>query len=506
MRKLMTWLVLLTLILTMAPGAYAEGPFRMAGYDPEELTQHVWTSNLFFTRMEEKTGVSLTLEQYTTEAAWQSMKDAMLATGDDMPDALFKAELTPAETEALYQAGRLIDLRPYLEENCPNLMALLNQNPEWARDIMQPDGAIVALPTIDELQFNNAMWINTTWLHNVGMEMPTTAEELTEVLRAFKKYDANLNGKGNDEIPLTFCSLWDLRFLAHAFGINANDYYVTTKDGVVSEVLTTEENRAFLEWCRMLWDEGLLDLNGFTGLRNMSMAAQEEDDADAVYGVMLAPSPAELVTNANLAQYALLPPLRYNGQQVYRDLTGDVVRGTFAITSACKDPAALLRWVDFLYTDEGFILAEAGQEGVEFDWNDDGTWLWQETGEYLISTVLPEATIRSGVCTPGLASVSFQQKIDSAATLKVVESLLALKAIDSVPYPLVNLTQEQQARVDALHLSISNYAELQMVWFVVGDVPLNDTTWAEFCARVKELGMDEAVSIWQAALDARMKH
>ncbi len=504
MRKLMVWLMLSVLLLTLAPGAYAEGPFRVAGYDPE-AADHDWPTNLFFTRMQEKTGVELTLEQYETNESWQAAKAAMLSGEGELPDALFKAELTSDETRTLYEAGKLIDLRPYLAENCPNLTALLAAHPEWEKDIALQDGAIVALPAIDELQFNNSMWINTLWLKNVGMAMPTTVDELTEVLRAFKKYDANLNGDSRDEVPLTFMSLWDLRFLAHGFGVNANDYYMTVQEGVVSQTLTTDANRAFLTWLNTLWTEGLLDLNGFSGLRDMSISAGTSEDSPAVYGVMFAGSPASMVPSGHLEEYALLMPLTYEGRQVYRDLTGDVIRGTFAITSVCKDPAALLRWVDLLYTEEGFVLSEIGREDVEYSVNDDGTWLWLETGEVLTSEILPNATIRSGASMPGYASVAFQQKIDNAATVRIIDELLRLKAVDTMPYPLVDLTKEQQSRIAELHGGIGKYAETQMVWFVVGDVPLNDETWAAFCAQVQELGIEEEVSIWQEALDARMK-
>ncbi|MDD6050698.1 MAG: hypothetical protein PUC00_05440, partial [Clostridiales bacterium] len=347
---------------------------------------------------------------------------------------------------------------------------------------------------------NNAMWINATWLSRAGLDAPTTAEELTEVLRAFRDRDMNGNGKRGDEIPLTFSSLWDLRFLGHAFGINANDYYVTMdENGQVREVLTSAENRAFLTWLHQLWDEGLLDDTGFTGLRDAKNTT--DDKADIIYGVMLSSTPVSLVNTASIKEYALLDPLVYEGKQVYRDLTGDVIRGTFAITSACQDPAALLAWVDFLYTEEGFILAEAGQAGEEFTWNDDGTWLWESASDALLSTVLPTATLRSGTSMPGIASVDFQQKIDDHATLQVVNGLLRLKTFDSLPYPLVYLTEAQQQRVDELIWQIGKYAEYQMVWFITGDVALNDDTWAEFCAQVKALGVDEMVSIWQTAAD-----
>lgn len=500
MRKLIVWLLLVAM-LAAVPGAYAADAFSIAGYDDEE-TKHVWTENRFFERMEAQTGVKLTLQQYTTSAAWKAAKAAMLSGEQELPDALFKANLTTQETQAWYEAGKLIDLRPYLEENAPHLWALLESHPDWRSAISLPDGAIVALPYLDELQFNNAMWINESWLRRLNLDMPTTAEELVKVLRIFRDNDMNGNGKKNDEVPLTFCSLWDLRFLLHAFGVNANDYYVTTDEaGQVSEILTTDTNRAFLTWLKMLWDEKLIDHNGFTGTR--ALLSTSDENADVVYGVMFASTPAELVHVSKLDQYVLLEPLTYDGKQVYRDLTGDVIRGTFAITSACKDPAAMLRWVDFLYTEEGFMLAEAGMAGEEYDLNDDGTWLWIDNSENLNLIILPEATLRSGIPMPGASSVDAQLRLDDAATVRIIRALMRLREIDSEPYPLVWMTREQQNRVDELIYRIGCYAEQQMVWFICGDVPLNDETWTEFCRTVKELGIDEMVSILQAAADAR---
>jgi putative aldouronate transport system substrate-binding protein len=499
MRKLLSLMMVLAMTTAVFSGAYAEGSYTVAGYDHQD-TKHVWTENLFFQRMEERTGVHLELTQYMTAESWQAAKQQMLAGEIALPDALFKADLTTQETMAWFESGKIIDLTPYLKEHAPNLWALLESNPEWMEAVTLPTGEIVALPAIDELQFNNMMWINKAWLDRAGLAVPTTAEELTEVLRAFRDRDMNGNGKRSDETPLTFSSLWDLRFLAHAFGINANDYHVTMdENGKVTEVLTSDQNRAFLTWLHQLWEEELLDDVGFSGLRDAGVNTDE--DAPVVYGMMLSSTPAQLVPATVLKDYVTLDPLVYGGKQVYRDLTGDVIRGAFAITSACKDPVALVKWVDYLYTEEGFILAEAGVAGEEFAWNDDGSWLWETTSELLVNSVLPRATIRSGMSMPGYASVPFQQKIDDASTLHVVSNLLKVKAYDSLPYPMVYLTEEQQSRVDELIWNIGKYAEYRMVWFITGDVELNDDTWAAFCEQVKALGIDELVEIWQTAAD-----
>ncbi|MBQ4579593.1 MAG: extracellular solute-binding protein [Clostridia bacterium] len=505
MRKFISMMLSLILVCLAVGGAYAETTFSMAGYDHED-TGHDWSTNLFFERMKERSGVHLELTQYKTADAWKAAKEQMLSGSMALPDAFFKADFTPQETMKWLEAGKIIDLKPYLEQYAPNLWALLNSNPVWMEAVTLPTGEIAALPSIDELQFNNAMWINQTWLNKAGLSVPTTAEELTEVLRVFKSRDMNSNGKTNDEVPLTFSSLWDLRFLGHAFGINANDYHVTIdENGVVSEVLTSDANRALLTWLNQLWEEGLIDETGFSGLRDLSAStsSSSDEDKEVIYGVMFASTPVSLVSNSAMKEYAVLDPLVYEGKQIYRDLTGDIIRGTFAITSACKDPAALVSWVDYLYTEEGFILSEAGVADEEFYWNDDGTWLWDSASDSMISTVLADSTIRSGISMPGYSSIPFQQKIDDASTQFIVNSLLRLKGYDELPYPMVYLTEEQQSRVDELILNISRYAEYQMVWFVAGDVELNDENWQTFCKTVKELGMDEMVSIWQTAADTQ---
>ena len=199
MRKCLAILLAMLLCLSAFP-AMAEGSFVLAGYDDNTTSSgHTWETNLFFPRMEKITGVTVTTQQYSDTASWTKAKAAMLNGSQELPDALFKAALTPVETLELYQAGKLIDLRPYLAEYAPNLSALLTAHPEWEKAISLPDGAIAALPQINELQNNNAMWINRSWLDKLGLSMPTNTEELTDVLRAFRDLDPNGNGS-HDEI------------------------------------------------------------------------------------------------------------------------------------------------------------------------------------------------------------------------------------------------------------------------------------------------------------------
>ena len=77
------------LALLLPIGALADDTFSMAGFDGDS-SNHVWDNNAFFTRMQDRTGVSFTFTEYTDFTKWQAAKQAM-ATGGELPDVLFKA-------------------------------------------------------------------------------------------------------------------------------------------------------------------------------------------------------------------------------------------------------------------------------------------------------------------------------------------------------------------------------------------------------------------------------
>ena len=489
-------LVILMLFSTACADSTQKAPdYLMEGYDGG-VNYRVWETNLFFQRMQEKTGVSFELRQYSEAEKWQERKEELIK-GQDLPDVLFKAELGNAEVRDLYRNGYIIDLKPYLETYAPDLWKILQEHPEWEKAITMADGAIPALPAINTLQSNDAMWINTAWLKRLKLEIPTTADELTEVLRRFKTDDPNGNYQ-QDEIPLAFLGMWELRFLGHAFGITDNDYYVAEKDGVVTSSLTTDENRAFLTWLHQLWTEGLLDRNGFSTTDNLRQITDEK--ANIPYGLIMTSTPLTILPQAALEQYTMMDPLVYEGKQVYRDMAGDLIRGTFAITSSCKEPEKLVAWVNFLYTEEGRRLAYYGVEGEDYLWNEDGLWEWAVPLETVANEILPTHTISEGGVAPGYEDAAFQILYRDEATREAVTALNRLKQYSVIPYPPVTLDAETEKRAAEIQNDLSRYVEKTMARFVTGDIELTDENWKQFCSTVEEKGLQEMIDIWQNAI------
>ena len=293
-------LICLLLALLLPCAALAE--YSMAGYDPENVYRN-WESNLFLKRMEEKTGVKFTYRQYGKEDEWTAAKAAMSAGSDDLPDVLFKARLSPDECMDMLDRGVLVDLKPYLEQDCPNLYAILQAHPEYWDAITLPDGRIAALPAISEQPMQNSVWLNKSWMDTLKLSMPTTIDELTDVLRAFRDQDPNRNGK-KDEIPLAFIGSFDLKFLGHAFGLIANDYNIRAVDGQVEFVPLNENFRPFIEWLRLLYTEGLIDKDGFATSDTLRQVT--DSNKTNIYGGVITTMTTTFLPAAWSSQYAVM--------------------------------------------------------------------------------------------------------------------------------------------------------------------------------------------------------
>ena len=193
----------------------------------------------------------------------------------------------------------------------------------------------------------------------------------------------------------------------------------------------------------------------------------------------------------------ILMPLTAEGKQVYRDLPGDLIPGTFAITNACKEPEKLVAWVNILYTREGSSMAQYGLEGEEYSWREDGLWEWNEDLNTVANYILKEKTISGGTAAPGIELEDFQLKYSDEATRRNIEMMAEAKQYSVKPFPAVVLNEEDAAEIARIQKELGRYAEKTMACFVTGDIPLDDENWKAFCDRVHELGLDDAKAIWQ---------
>ena len=154
----------------------------------------------------------------------------------------------------------------YFAQQDTNLEAVAEEvGTDFLAAISTPDGGIYGYP-IYYPEANNMTkyraWMNQTWLDNLGLEQPTTPDELYEVLKAFKEQDANGNGDPNDEIPMLGCAAgWSTDptpFLISAFVYWDDDLMLNIdEDGQISPAYVSEKYREGLAFMKKLVDEGL---------------------------------------------------------------------------------------------------------------------------------------------------------------------------------------------------------------------------------------------------------
>ena len=222
-----------------------------------------WENKDFVKKIEEDTGLKI---QWVgiPEASYNDQVAIMIAAGD-LPDA-FIGQI-PNFAQFLDSFVKMNDM---IDDYAPSLKEFFDKYPNIKLAGMFPDGSIYGLPEVqlDGYVAGKSLAINKKWLDAVGMEMPETADELFDVLMAFKTQDPNGNGQA-DEIPFAFYKDRKFDILKSAFGFagyDEKDYkypYLQVVDGKVDFYPVSENYHAYLQYLNKLYSNGLIDPNGF---------------------------------------------------------------------------------------------------------------------------------------------------------------------------------------------------------------------------------------------------
>ena len=498
-RKLLCILLCALILIPAMMSSASTGTSRhfvMMGYEPEDAYR-TWENNLFFQRMAEKTGVTFEFRQYSDAQLFKKAKAALTA-GSAMPDVLFKAEMTPSETMDLLNKGVLIDLRPLLPMHAPNLWSILLENERILESVTLPGGEIPALPYIDTAPAQNCMWVNTKWLKTLNLAMPSNAQELEQAMIAMRDEDPNRNAK-RDEVPFAFMGAYDLKYLAHAFGLIANDFNIFEQDDTARFMPFETSFREFIQWTRHLYSEGLLDREGFSTADTLRRVT---DAKSAVrYGIIMVPLVTQLLPMEWAADYAAIPPLAWQGRQTYRSIAAPVTNGTFAITASCEDPGALLQWVDHLYSEEGAIMAANGIEGIDYVVDGDGTWRKIESADRM--RFLSDVSIMTGAVPPGIAPAEFQRNYSDMQVRHIIDQVAIVTTVAREPFPPFFLTHEQEETIAPLQRAIGRYVDESIARWVLGEWETDDAQFALFKQGLIDRGFQDFMTFWQGILDLR---
>lgn len=429
-------------------------------------------------------------------ADWADRKAVILA-GGNLPDA-FMGSICFSEAEVMANLGTFIALDDYIPEYMPNLSAILESDPVMKATATAADGHIYGLPGKQPAMpvVMNQMFINQTWLDNLGLEMPDTWLEFEDVLTAFKEQDANGNGDPNDEIPYEGGYEEAIMMFCLPFGttLNGNAYNMTVKDGKPVYLPTYEGYKEGIKWMHECFEAGLIDPELFT--QDDSMRSAKLTSETPIVGVS-AGWTADSVFGVNADQYVALPPLegpdgeRYICSNAWQGITGY----EFVITNQCEDPGTLLAWADKFYTEDASIQNMYGSFGIATQKNDDGTYTVlapidgnsADTNAWIYS-------LRS--FGPKYVPDGFNDKIiyetenGDASKLELDKEV---RQYAKEGFPSVSISAENLEKLSTLYTDISSYAStMEAEWLVNGGV---DEGWDEYIATLERMGYNDFIDI-----------
>lgn len=489
-----------------------------------------YADNEVLNALQEETGIKIT---------WNTMSDSLAEqvnihiAGGELPDAFQGVGFSNYDLANYGADGTFIDLTPYInEEVMPNLTKILEEHPGIRAAITMDDGCIYGLPSAEQMgtagigkeedysiftipQFS---MINKAWLDDLGLEVPTTLDELEVCLQAFKDNDMSARYYGNDAgttIPMStgfdqWC--WGQNIFYAGFGFTnwTNDIcndLVLQKDGKVNFVCDDDGYRAAMDYFHNWYAKGLMDIETFSQDDTQLMSKCQQ----GYVGVSTWWYIEELMGDY-AKDYVFLPVLA--GPDGTKNVTvrtgGGTSSGQLSITEACESPSNLLRFYDKWYDGETVMQLQYGPIGVFFTGQDEnGVWnsITEEEAQAQFGKGAGELKSTYEVAGPKLIlshyyNDTFKMEDRAVERLTDLYDYWMPQVSDTTTYPIdCVFTAEELETIDRYKTDFQDtVAENEGLWIKNGGP--TDEEWEAYKQNLSAAcGMDELLTVYQEAYD-----
>lgn len=453
-----------------------------------------------------RTGVALDIVSVHPSYAAENF-NILLAAGD-LPDLTSSGlKYYNGSTSAAVEEEIFADLCAY-EDACPNYMTVLAQHDDALKSLTTDEGYMPAFYQIqDNSLTKEGLVIRQDWLDQVDMDVPATYDELHDVLTAFKS-------ELNVPWPMMMRSsgAWNNGVFSWGYDINA---YMTTnplvslplfvQDGKVKFSMMEDAYGEYITMLSQWFSEGLIynDLESITMYMGyMNQVVNDEigffyTSADVISNY------EEAAISDSFALTAMESPKRNVGDEVhFSAVLKYSSTGGWAVSATAEDIETLIQCVDYLYSPEGFILANYGVEGETYELDAEGNPHFTD----LITRNPDGMSMDSAVYIYTLQNGAFNEDYTrytstfSDRTQEMVD-VWNHEVADSYMYPAsnVSLNSEESERAAQILSDITATVDENILKFIKGDRSVDE--FDTFRQELRDLGIEEFVSIYQDAYD-----
>ena len=498
-------------------------------FSPHNTRIEDYFTNHFVVTYEEMTNVHI--DWLLVPPSGLSEKRNLAFASGDMPDCFFGSGV--GKNDAVMYGGQgllqpIEDLIELYNPECQKVFTETEGGRLGKKLLTAPDGHIYQYPNYTfcyHCTYPYKFWINQKWLDNLGLEMPTTTDELYDTLVAFRDQDANGNGDPNDEIPFsgsTGWSTWPNNWLMNAFVLDDhyNHFYILDHKLYISA--DKPEYKEGLKYLATLSADGLMDPEAFTQDGDMLRQKIQAPDyaqvgaAPHMHYLGLCGGDTEATDERPDEYFAPTPLKGPSGTQLCNYNPYVVGGGKYVITTACKHPELAARWVDWFYTEDGLMLQKYGREGVEWyhpapDSGETGhgeglgpmparfNWMpgkgWYETLQNV--TLNQQGPIYEKREFRGSWTSTPESPLEPRL-VTATDKYVGYEMEEIWPSPMMTLEEVDELR--PLTTQINDYIGEMVARFATGDLDV-DAEWGAYVDALSEMGLDRYLEINQGAYD-----
>ena len=459
-----------------------------------------WNDNEFYQEMERRTGVHLEFEMVSS-ADYQTNFNLMIASGN-LADMIYVGASYYAEgVDAAIDDGYFLDLTDLVDEYMPNYEKVRTSDVQYELLSTTDSGRLGAVYELRQSKQGPwlGLWIRQDWLDDLGLETPVTFDDYHEVLTAFK------NEKGATAPLILNFSGSDGEFGTMSGGLNVLNSWQLDETGKVNFGPYMDAWKEYVTIMHQWYTEGLIDPDFMaTDERTADMAKVVTGASGLFAALYTMPSVYEAASedpNMNLAP--VNPPVMNEGDEGHIRLRDSYTSGNTAISADSENWEVALRWLDYLYTDEGALLANYGVEGDTFEFDENGKPVFTDKILNNENGWTMTQTVASYLCpSAGIANWSDWTR-ELAGVPEKDQACYDVWSEFSDDWRLpssVTLTQEESTERAALYADISTIVKEQTAQFISGALDIEEN-WDAYISALEASGMERAIEITQAAYD-----
>jgi len=328
-------------------------------------------SNEVYSIIEEKTNTTINWVWVPDAARNERMTTAIAS--QELGTIVTFTDLQNTTIRGAMNAGMFWELTPFLD-SFPNLSQISQER----RNAASIEGRLYGVP-LERFATRRGFTIRYDWLQNLGLDIPTTMDELFEVAYQFTHNDPA--GDGSD----TFGFLGRNEFISMSFSntlafMGGPNRWRVEGDGSFTHAFETEEWVENMQWWKRAVEYGLINPDFLV----TSPADQRQLFAQGRGGLFpnltnmdQLRALSEGIAPDEFALYGMNQI--HNGDGVYR-VIGEGANGVGGVWSIPKSEVQtegelmrVLHFIDQLYSAEIQMLIGSGVEGIHYEINEDGT-------------------------------------------------------------------------------------------------------------------------------------